>query len=375
MNCYVILFLLLFLFQDVFAKRISVHSLPNKGKALRRCHENEDRFDIKLFPDQRLDCFAIFDGHGQKITEGGCSGEVVSSYLKKYFLNHVYESFAQGKFGDLTKSLQLATESIDKALCNLKQKPLFVGSTATSVSLFNDKAYFYNIGDSRSILLGKDGRVLFSTQDQKNTVESDRTKEIVKKGARLIRKIYVQDGYFFDSYLEDFYLSPDYSSFLSNIYTYPNLLELTDTNRIDALHSNEKFKQLWSDATLSDIYYLQFDFINEFTTKTFNLAMNSSFGDFVFRKVGLEPMPDINIYNLQGDEKYLVLASDGFWDVFENEDVFQLINEMLVKCENDFDKLATLLCKDAETLSLDKFGSSDDITVIVIDFEDNDSEN
>jgi protein phosphatase 1L len=45
------------------------------------------------------------------------------------------------------------------------------------------------------------------------------------------------------------------------------------------------------------------------------LAVTRAFGDKKHRPSGLIAVPEIKKYQIKANDKYLVLASDGFWDV------------------------------------------------------------
>ena len=88
------------------------------------------------------------------------------------------------------------------------------------------------------------------------------------------------------------------------------------------------------------------------------LALSREIGD-----VSLQPLiscePEIIEKELNNDDEYLVLASDGVWDVLSNEQVAKL----LYKCQ-DFTNSARDLCSEA-LLS----GSTDNVTALVIDLK------
>ena len=86
------------------------------------------------------------------------------------------------------------------------------------------------------------------------------------------------------------------------------------------------------------------------------LATSRSFGD-----VGLKPYvtaePEVMEKEIGPDDKYLVLASDGLWDVMSNEDVAKFLMNV-----SSFTDVAKELCYEATLL-----GSLDNITVVVVD--------
>lgn len=88
------------------------------------------------------------------------------------------------------------------------------------------------------------------------------------------------------------------------------------------------------------------------------LAMTRSVGDFDIG--GIISRPDIVTYELTDDDLYLVLASDGLWDVIKNEGVAGFVNEKQ-KLGWSAEKIARFLVKQAF-----ERGSKDNITVIVV---------
>jgi len=97
------------------------------------------------------------------------------------------------------------------------------------------------------------------------------------------------------------------------------------------------------------------------------LAVSRSFGDYALKNKlkekrgssGIIAEPDCTIQRLTEHHQFLVLATDGLWDVMSNEDVVQLLNE---KKEDDIDDITELLV----TTAISK-GSRDNITVMLVD--------
>jgi len=55
------------------------------------------------------------------------------------------------------------------------------------------------------------------------------------------------------------------------------------------------------------------------------LAMSRSMGDYVAQSVGVTPDPEINIYDVHEDDRFMVIASDGVWEFLSNEDVAKIV--------------------------------------------------
>ncbi|KAK4490988.1 hypothetical protein RD792_001709 [Penstemon davidsonii] len=56
------------------------------------------------------------------------------------------------------------------------------------------------------------------------------------------------------------------------------------------------------------------------------LAMSRAFGDFVLKTHGIIAIPDISHHRLSPNDKFLVLASDGVWDVLSNDQVVEIVS-------------------------------------------------
>ena len=61
------------------------------------------------------------------------------------------------------------------------------------------------------------------------------------------------------------------------------------------------------------------------------LAMSRSFGDSVACKAGVHAVPEIRTYELQPNDKVIVLASDGIWEFLSNQRVASLILPFIEK--------------------------------------------
>ena len=90
------------------------------------------------------------------------------------------------------------------------------------------------------------------------------------------------------------------------------------------------------------------------------LAVSRAIGD-----VGLQPYitcePEITEKALDTEDEFLVIATDGVWDVLENEDVAKLV---LSNGTKDFVNVAKKLCIEATIM-----GSSDNVTAMVVDLK------
>lgn len=92
------------------------------------------------------------------------------------------------------------------------------------------------------------------------------------------------------------------------------------------------------------------------------LATSRALGDFPLKDRNLViARPDILNFDLQDlKPQFMILATDGLWDAFTNEESVDFVKK---ECKND-------LCRAARALTRQAFksGSSDNITVLVVDF-------
>jgi len=61
------------------------------------------------------------------------------------------------------------------------------------------------------------------------------------------------------------------------------------------------------------------------------LAMSRSLGDYVAHSVGVIPDPELLYDELNGDDQFLVIASDGVWEFLSNEDVANITRPFFAK--------------------------------------------
>nr|GMC46798.1 probable protein phosphatase 2C 72 [Ipomoea batatas] len=55
------------------------------------------------------------------------------------------------------------------------------------------------------------------------------------------------------------------------------------------------------------------------------LAMSRAFGDFLLKYHGIISTPEVSYHNLSPNDHFLVLATDGVWDVLSNDEVMSIV--------------------------------------------------
>ena len=240
----------------------------------------------------------------------GENGHFISSYIAKCvpnFLLDISDKNIISTFNNLNQNLVQNTK-ID---CSLS------GSTCTSIIINQEKIISINLGDSRAVLA-------------KYVKEKEKDKYITIN------------------------LSTDHK---------PNLISekkriLINGGRIKPFYDekNKKFlgpERIW----LKD---------NEIP----GLAMTRSFGDSIAHSVGVISEPEIKKYEITGNERFIIIASDGIWEYITSEECVNIVKTFY---ENNLDAVGAInaIIKEAFNRWKKYDEIIDDITAIIIFFDDN----
>ena len=99
------------------------------------------------------------------------------------------------------------------------------------------------------------------------------------------------------------------------------------------------------------------------------LAMSRSIGDKVAHSVGVIDEPEFKNYEYDGNEKFIIIASDGIWEYLHGEDCIKIIKPIYEESK-DCEEAAFALVKEAFRKWKRKEVAIDDITAIIVFFED-----
>ena len=102
------------------------------------------------------------------------------------------------------------------------------------------------------------------------------------------------------------------------------------------------------------------------------LATSRAMGDYPLKDTNLViAEPDILSFDLNDIQpKFMILASDGLWDTFTNEEAVNLTKELLIGAKQNTGNTAHEVAKSLVNESY-KRGSVDNITVILVIFDTN----
>jgi serine/threonine protein phosphatase PrpC len=98
------------------------------------------------------------------------------------------------------------------------------------------------------------------------------------------------------------------------------------------------------------------------------LAMTRSFGDLIAHSVGVIAEPEIGVYDYTGNEKFVIVASDGVWEFIDSEESVHIVKKFY---ENGMDACGAVnaLVKEAYRRWRREEDIIDDITALVVFFD------
>ena len=236
---------------------------------------------------------------------------------------------------------------------------LYSGSTGVFIIIFEGALYCAGVGDSRAILGTTNLPEVLPAQSAVNKPERKLLEEVKQrresKSNPLIQAIQLTK----DQRPED---PEEYSRIMASGGRVQRLIDLNG-NRIGPY-------RVW-----------------EANTNSPGLAMSRSLGDVIGKQIGVISTPLCTKYELRNDDYFVVLGSDGIWDVMDNEDVVNFVECFRGKCRQGGVRtalknteivpgiacIAQLLCEEARvrwyTVVEDEDVLIDDISCIVLEFK------
>lgn len=264
----------------------NLYSLTNIGHK----KENQDiSFCIKS--KNNFDCvMGILDGHG-------IFGKMISHIVHDFFIKKISDFLNELKFfDDLKKNIHILTENflkkcfdqIENDICNgnLKKNSELSGTTCSLLIKLKDYLYIASVGDSRIVLGFIDDNKIKSkrlTIDHRFNIKKEF--DMVSKAGGVICS------------------------------------KNNKSNTLRVWLSKEKLKEL-------NIKY-----------NTPGLMVSRSIGDSIAKIAGCSSEPDILSLKIKSEYKFIIMASDGLWDVVTDDEAVELINNF--KNENLSAKEAT----------------------------------
>ena len=236
----------------------------------------------------------------------GMHGHFISEYISKFLPKNIISI-------NNDESIKSAFISTQKSLLieNRKIDSTLSGSTCCSVIISQNKIICSNLGNSRAILSRYENGIYTSinlSRDHKLT-EHDEMKRILNKGGIIKQSYNIESKEFF---------GPQ-KIFLKN----------------------------------SEIP---------------GLSITRSFGDNIAHNIGVISEPEIFRYNYNGNEKFIVIGTEGIWKYIDSEECVNIMKEFY---EKNMDAVGGLnmLVKESFKRWKNEEGFVEDITAIVLFFE------
>ena len=251
---------------------------------------------------------SVCDGHG-------VNGHHVSSFIKTILPVDMSENLKHRNIlTETEKTHEIIKETFiianDKLVENQNIDSIFSGTTCVSVIYTPEKLICPNIGDSRAVLARYDSDkkkyiAIELTRDHKPT-EIDERKRIIENDGRI--QPFFEDGEF---------VGPE---------------------------------RIW---------------IKE--EEVPGLAMTRSFGDRVAATVGVISEPEIKEFDLDVNDKFMIIASDGIWEFISSQECVDMVSSFYEK--NDIKGCCQFLYDDSSQRWLKEEEVIDDTTIILVFFE------
>lgn len=308
--------------------------------------------DLCLFSSDEDSIFlALFDGHGS-------IGEKVVDFCGKVVQNQYNVSKAEYQ----TNPINFLTNVTLKCDSDLKSPNSGVdvtssGSTEVLVLIQNGAIYSASVGDSRAILASKAPPLRSPAPNAFLGIDRKILEDVSKRRNSVINPLIHAVQLTKDQKPED----PDELARI--IKSGGRVQRLTDDkgNKIGPY-------RVW-----------------EMNANVPGLAMSRSIGDSTGGRIGIISNPVTTSHNMSvGNDCFVVAASDGIWDVFENSDVINFVEYYRNKCIRDMTSrpteamvntmntnIAHLLCEEARirwfTIVEEEDVIIDDISCVIIE--------
>ena len=280
---------------------------------------NQDSYLIKenIFKEN-FSIYGVFDGHGDN---GHLISKYISESMNEYFNNKLNyflteedkenlftENITNIFLKNYTTILKNTSQKIDEDLnTSITYDISQSGTTSVMLFLLNDQLICSNIGDSQCFIFNCDSEDLWTFEALSFphlASDEKEQKRILEQGGE-IHPYYEQNGIF---------EGPDRIYAKNKVYP--------------------------------------------------GLVMSRTFGDLEAKKIGVISEPDIIIKKIDSNAKYIVLGSDGLWDVVKPYDVIRIVRPFFNK--GDIEGACQTLMKKAKQQWNKGEDERDDITFIVV---------
>lgn len=265
---------------------------------------NQDNFLImERFDNRDVNIYCVLDGHGE-------SGHLVSKRCREVFPQHLRTSNL-----DMKRAFSLIQNDLNSCDIDVRCS----GATCVMVTLSANKLAVSNCGDSRAVLGRRSANGTITPVPLSNDHKPDKPEErkrVLACGGHLgCRQVMVSQG-----------------------TRGPVTVPVGPTR----------------------VWY-------QFRGDTLGLAMSRSLGDAVVHRSGVSAEPETIEHIVDDYDDFLIIATDGIWDVVDNSQAVQLIQNFAMKGPNWSPLEASAwLCKFARARWEKLSPMIDDITCVIV---------
>ncbi|KAK3257976.1 hypothetical protein CYMTET_17920 [Cymbomonas tetramitiformis] len=210
----------------------------------------------------------VFDGHGT-------NGRKAATWCKREFPKLLQISVGKGL--NEQEALKEACQGTEDGLAKSGFDVYFSGSTATFLIIDDKTMHFSWVGDSRAVLAlqpGSSSKVIAKEMTHDHKPDDPKEKARIQSSGGVVQAVGDED----DSPMRIF------------------SKEMLDEGR-------------WAPG----------------------LAMSRSVGDLLATSLGAIPLADYEKHEMEGNESFVIMASDGLWEVFDNDEAVKWVHSYAMR--------------------------------------------
>ena len=327
-------------------------NIPNKAIALQVNANNpvEDKFIMQKITltnrssNSNAYFLAVFDGHGGYQLSEYVTLHLVDSFTKAFSKQPEHTSFENKIITSLHSSFNsIETTFYEESLINYVRgngRLATVGSCALVAIIVNHKLYIANLGDSKARIFSRDNN------NDYNVIKGSVVYNARKKyeQARLVKE-------------------------------FPNEHNIYVCSKPDACYVKGRLQPT---RTFGDFHLKYSEFNAHVQNKENNMQYKKQITNF--KGPYISAIPDIKVFDLNENDDYLLLASDGLWDNIKSREVKKLLHKggddiekisysILGLCLNKAATNVNMKIEDMLNIKVGKLRRNihDDITMILFD--------
>ncbi|CCG23387.1 Ptc4 Type PP2C serine/threonine phosphatase [Candida orthopsilosis Co 90-125] len=325
----------------------------------------EDAHDAKINEDETIAVFGVFDGHG---------GQQCAEYLSHHLTKHIFRRLinlqetkkSKRDYGN-KQIIKILKDSFFKMDNDLSDSQSYVncGSTSVVTAVIDNKIFVANTGDSRCILSTNEGNAKTLSFDQKPSVIGERVRIENSNGYVINNR--VNEILALSRAVGDFKFKTPYLTSTLNRYILDNITEKykkgqqeqqksqpnrrSSSDSSNSSSNNNKSHLNNNNSNLSSLQISDHEYIH-IPPELFQVTVE----------------PEILIFDMNElpTPEFIVIACDGIWDCFRNDQLIKLIRDKLVLGWK-LNKVVEYILNDSLTMANNYTGIGlDNMTLIIV---------